>query len=173
MPRRKTAFPRLSPAEAHAALRWLHALRKVKASDIAGALKHREQLVQEIKERLEQLGGEGFRFLRGLDGLRKRTRKAPKRASKAARAAWRAQGRYMAAVRRLPKADRAKVKAIREKSGVRAAIAAAKRLANPRNAPPRRTKKASAKNRSKRSRQSRRASKKRAEAVATTTGAQS
>jgi hypothetical protein len=39
------------------------------------------------------------------------------------------QGRYMAAVRQLSKADRAKVKAIREKSGVRAAIAAAKRMA--------------------------------------------
>jgi hypothetical protein len=35
----------------------------------------------------------------------------------------------MAAVRQLPKAARAKIKAIREKSGVRAAIAAAKRIA--------------------------------------------
>ncbi len=35
----------------------------------------------------------------------------------------------MAAVRQLAKADRAKIKAIREKSGVRAAIAAAKRMA--------------------------------------------
>jgi len=34
----------------------------------------------------------------------------------------------MAAVRRLPKADRAKVKGIREKSGVAAAVAAAKRM---------------------------------------------
>jgi hypothetical protein len=39
------------------------------------------------------------------------------------------QGRYMAAVRQLPKADRAKIKAIREKSGVRAATAAAKQMA--------------------------------------------
>jgi hypothetical protein len=38
------------------------------------------------------------------------------------------QGRYMAAVRQLPKAARAKIKAVREKSGVRAAIAAAKRM---------------------------------------------
>lgn len=129
MPRRKTAFPRLPPAEAHAALRWLHALGKVKASDIAGALKGRDQLVQEIKDRLEQLGGEGLRFLRGPEGLRKRARKARKRVSKAARAAWKAQGRYMAAVRRLSKADRAKIKAIRKKTGVRAAIAAAKKMA--------------------------------------------
>jgi hypothetical protein len=129
MPRRKTAFPRLSPDQAHAALRWLHAVGKVKASDIAGALKGREQLVQEIKARLEQLGGEGLRFLRGPEGLQKRARKAQKRVSKAARAAWKAQGRYMAAVRRLSKADRGKIKALRDKAGVRAAIAAAKRMA--------------------------------------------
>lgn len=56
-------------------------------------------------------------------------RKAKLRVSAATRAAWAAQGRYMAAVRRLPKAARARIKAIREKSGVRAAIAAAKRSA--------------------------------------------
>jgi hypothetical protein len=41
----------------------------------------------------------------------------------------RAQGRYLAAVRPLSKAKRGKVKAIRGKAGVRAAIAAAKRMA--------------------------------------------
>ena len=62
------------------------------------------------------------------------TAKAAKRAAKrrkprisaATRKMYQQQGRYMAAVRQLPKADRAKIKAIREKSGVRAAIAAAK-----------------------------------------------
>jgi len=129
MPKRKTPFPRLSPGEAHAALRWLHALGKIRASDISGALKHREQLVREIKDRLEQLGGEGLRFLRGAASFQKRAPKAPKKVSKAALTAWRAQGRYMAAVRRLSKADRAKMKALREKAGVRAAIAAAKKMA--------------------------------------------
>ena len=129
MPQRKGPFPRLSPDQAHAALRWLHAIGRVKASDIASALRRRDQLVHEIKERLEQLGGEGLRFLRGPEGLQKRARKAPKRVSKAARAAWKTQGRYMAAVRRLSKADRGKIKGLREKSGVRAAIAAAKKMA--------------------------------------------
>jgi hypothetical protein len=46
-----------------------------------------------------------------------------------AEAAWRAQGRYLGAVRRLSKVNRAKVKAIREKKGVGSAIAAAKRIA--------------------------------------------
>lgn len=45
-----------------------------------------------------------------------------RKVSAKARAAWKAQGRYMAAVRRLSKADRAKVRAVREKSGIRAAI---------------------------------------------------
>lgn len=124
---RKSPFPRLSPKEAHAALRWLHALGKVRSSDIANALKEREQLVDELKKRLEQLGGEGLRFLRGATSFEKRPRR--RSASKAARAAWRAQGRYMGFVRQLSKADRMKVKAIREKSGVRAAIASAKKIA--------------------------------------------
>jgi hypothetical protein len=39
------------------------------------------------------------------------------------------QGKYMAAGRRLPNADRLKVKAIRVKSGVASATAAAKKMA--------------------------------------------
>jgi hypothetical protein len=127
---RKHKFPRLTGQQAHAALRWLHALGKVTAKDIENALGHRERLVQEIKERLEQLGGEGLRFLRGPEALnRAPTRRKRRRASAKAQAAWRAQGRYLGAVRRLSKANRAKVKAIREKSGVRAAVAAARKLA--------------------------------------------
>lgn len=42
--------------------------------------------------------------------------------------AYRAQGRYIAAVRRLPKAMRATVKAIRQRPGVATAVAAARRM---------------------------------------------
>ena len=45
-----------------------------------------------------------------------------------ARTAWMAQGRYLGTLRRLSRADRARVKAVRGKKGVRAAIAAARRL---------------------------------------------
>jgi hypothetical protein len=93
------------------------------------ALKKREQLVAEIKARLEELGGEGLRLVTGAVALRRATRRRRPKASAKAVAAWRAQGRYMAAVRRLPKAARAKVKAMREKKGLRAALAEAKRLA--------------------------------------------
>ncbi len=126
---RKSKFPKLSPSQAHAALRWLHALGKVTANDIKNAIGHREKLVAEIKARLEQLGGEGLRFLRGPEALKRPPRRKAKRVSAAARVAWKTQGQYLGAVRPLSKADRLKVKAIREKSGVRAAIAAAKKIA--------------------------------------------
>jgi hypothetical protein len=46
-----------------------------------------------------------------------------------ARAAWKAQGRYLAALKPLSKAKRLKVRAIRERSGIQAALTAAKRFA--------------------------------------------
>jgi hypothetical protein len=60
---------------------------------------------------------------------KRRVARRKPRISAATRKIYQQQGRYMAAVRPLPKAARAKIKAIREKSGVRAAIAAAKRMA--------------------------------------------
>lgn len=128
---RKQRFPKISAQEAHAALRWLHGLGKVRAKDIVDALRRREQLVSEIQQKIQELGGERLRFLRGHEGLQKRRpgRKGRKRVSAAARAAWKTQGRYLGAVRALSPADRGRVKAIREKSGVRAAITAAKKLA--------------------------------------------
>jgi hypothetical protein len=47
----------------------------------------------------------------------------------ARRAALKLHGQYLGHVRKLSKANKAKIKAIREKSGVRAAIAAARRMA--------------------------------------------
>jgi hypothetical protein len=126
---RKARFPRLTSDEAHAALHWLHALGKVTSRQIVDALRERERLADEIRRRLEQLGDAGLRFLRGPESLRRRPPR--RRASAKARAAWKRQGRYLAAVRRLSKVDRAKIRSIREKSGVGAAIAAAKRMSRP------------------------------------------
>ena len=129
MTRRKALFPKLSEREALAALRWLHALGKVRSKEIVDALRERDRLAAEIRERLEQLGGEGARFLNAASFHERAPRPKTKRVSAKARAAWKAQGRYLGAVRRLSKTDRAKVKAIREKSGVRAAIATAMKIA--------------------------------------------
>jgi hypothetical protein len=127
--RRRQPFPEITAQEAHAALRWLNATGKVTARQIAVALRKREALAEEIRRRLEELGGEGLRFLRSREALRRApAKRLRRRVSAKARATWKTQGRYLGAVRRLSKSDRAKVKAIREKSGVRAAITAARKL---------------------------------------------
>jgi hypothetical protein len=105
---------------------------KLKAQDVARALRRRERLIRELTDKLSSLGHEASdaaASLVGRRGPRAAGRKKPARISKALRAARQAQGRYLGAIRRLPANSRAKVKAIREKSGVRTAIAAAKKMA--------------------------------------------
>jgi hypothetical protein len=127
-------FPDITPAEAHAVLKWLVATKRLAASEVKTALRKRNVFVEEIRAKLEALTGAGFGLIARAESLRghaSRERRRRKPSAKAL-AAWRAQGRYMAAVRRLSSGDRAKVKEIREAKGVRAAIAAAKRLASKR-----------------------------------------
>jgi hypothetical protein len=75
-------------------------------------------------------GSLGTRLFKGSApvALTAKRRRKP-RISAATRKMYQQQGRYMAALRNLSKEQRAKVKTIREKSGVRAATAAAKRMA--------------------------------------------
>jgi hypothetical protein len=127
--KKKAPFPKLTADQAHAALRWLHALGKVTSKEIAGALRERDRLADEIRRRLEELGGQAARFLTSVAALRRPAKRRRTKVSAKARAAWKAQGRYMAAVRRLPKAARVKIAAIRKAKGVAGAIAAANRAA--------------------------------------------
>jgi hypothetical protein len=126
-------FPELSHGEAVAALRWLVARGTIKTKHISDALKRREGLVREIRTRLASLGDDGLQLLKDgpfpLSTRRTAGRKQRRKASPKTRAAWVTQGKYLGAVRRLSAANRAKVKAIRSKSGVRAAITAARKLA--------------------------------------------
>ncbi len=102
----------------------------MKASEIVSALRKREALVAEVRSKLGALGGHGLRFLRGPEAFEPRpVRRARRKASAKAQSAWRNQGKYLGAVRHFSRTDRAKVKAIRQKSGVRAAIAAARKPA--------------------------------------------
>ena len=132
--RKKAPFPKLRAEDALAALRTLHATSVVTARQIAAALRKRKNLVGEIRRRLEDLtrlqglGGDRARFLTSSAALRRPSKRRHRKASAKAVAAWKAQGRYLAAVRRLSKTDRAKVKKIREARGVKVAIAAARRL---------------------------------------------
>jgi hypothetical protein len=127
---RLARFPELSHADAVSALKWLVATKRITVREIRAALRKRDELVDEIRARLEELGGQGARFLTSVAALWRApvARRRRRKVSAKARVAWKAQGRYMAAVRTLPKAARAKVAAIRKAKGVEAAIAAAKRM---------------------------------------------
>jgi hypothetical protein len=124
----------ISAEEARQALVFLIHEGKVAVAEVDKALKRREQLLRELKSRLAALGEGGAaasaRVGRTAARQWRASRPARKRAvSAATRAARQAQGHYLAAVRRLSKSARKQVKAIRAKSGVTAAIAAAKRMA--------------------------------------------
>jgi hypothetical protein len=141
MARRRRSSLSLSAQQAKAALTVLIQEGKLAAGEVRKALQHRDRLIRDLRAKLAALEAgvlkagrrvlkDGFFPIAGKRKAAKRqvARRKP-RISAAARKMYQQQGRYMAAVRRLPKAARAKVKAIREKSGVRAAIAAAKKMA--------------------------------------------
>jgi hypothetical protein len=142
MARRRRSTLVLSGEQARQALAVLIHDGRVAASDAQKALERHRQLVTDLRSRLAELeldAGENTKRL-FKDGplpmarkakmskrpvVLKASRKKP-RISQATRKKYQLQGRYIASLRNLPKESRAKVKAIREKSGVRAAIAAAK-----------------------------------------------
>ncbi len=133
--RRKTRKAlKLSAEHAAIALHLLIEDGKIAASDVARALKRREKMIQDLRARLVALEEAAAPVARRLaaDGRRAYRTGAPKARkaiSRAQRIARQAQGRYMAAVRRLSKDARAKIKAIRERSGVDAAVKAALKMA--------------------------------------------
>jgi hypothetical protein len=143
MSRRRRQSLALSGKHARQALAILIQEGKLAADEVKKALQRRDRLIRALRASLEALGegiGKAGRQvakhtplpLLGKTVARTRSRLAKRarpRISAATRRKYQQQGRYMAAVRPLPKAARAKVKAIREKSGVPAAIAAAKRMA--------------------------------------------
>ena len=145
MARRRRQSLALSGEHARQALAILIQEGKLAASEVKKALQRRDRLVRALRASLAALEagvvGVGRRVLKHrplpMGGTRKATgrrtvRRRP-RISPATRKKYQAQGRYMAALRNLSKESRAKIKAIREKSGVNAAIAAAKgRLAEQR-----------------------------------------
>ena len=111
---------------------------KLRASEVKKALQRRDRLIRALKASLAALETGAVSVGRRLFGdrvsrkarkartvTRKVARKKP-RISPAVRAKYRLQGKYLSALRPLSKPQRAKIKAIRAKSGVRAAIAAAK-----------------------------------------------
>jgi hypothetical protein len=122
--RRKTRKAlKLSAHHAGMALQMLIEEGKIAAGDVAKALKRREKMIKNLRARLAELESASRPAARKLTAA---GRKAITRAQKTAR---QAQGRYMAAVRRLSEEARAKIREIRKQSGVDAAIKAARKMA--------------------------------------------
>lgn len=134
MARRRKATLNLSATDARNALAILMHEGKIAASQVQKAIERREELVRDLKSRLAALGAEGAAAATRMSKRASREWRASKPARKraisaAAKAARQAQGHYLAAIRQLSKSARKQIKAVREKSGVKAAIAAAKKMA--------------------------------------------
>jgi hypothetical protein len=141
MARRRRSSLALSGDQARAALAVLIQEGKLAASEVRKVLQRRDRLIRDLRAKLANLEAGVVKAGRRVfkDGFfpmagKRKTAKPPRarrkpRISAATRKMYQQQGRYMAAVRQLPKAGRAKIRAIREKSGVRAAIAAARKMA--------------------------------------------
>jgi hypothetical protein len=138
--RKSKGLPGISAEEARQALHVLIAEGRIAGREVVKALARREKIVRELRQRLSSLGEDvavaasraARKASRALPtaGERKAFRKrAGKAITAAQRAARQAQGQYLAAIRRLSKASRARVKSIRKSSGVQASIAAAKKMA--------------------------------------------
>ncbi len=120
----------LSTAHAAHALHTLLADGKLTLKDVTNALKRREAMIRDLRERLAALeAGEVSKIAGAARRVaRKAKRKTKRKMSAVRRAALQLHGKYLGTVGTLSKESRAKVKAIREKSGVRAAIAAARKM---------------------------------------------
>jgi hypothetical protein len=116
--------------DAKRALRALMKEGRVTMRDVERVLGRFDKRIAELRRELAELTGETVAYARkaGRRGAGA-ARRAGRRLSRQARANLQLQGKYMASVRRLPKMARAKIKAIRKNSGVKAAIAAAKKMA--------------------------------------------
>lgn len=137
---RRSSFG-LSGEQAQAALAVLVHEGKLATGEVQKAIKRHRHLVTDLRAKLavleEGAGKLGKRVLKdgpfpmagkASTARRKVARRKP-RISAATRKMYQAQGRYMAALRQLSKDARKQIKTIREKSGVRAATAAAKKMA--------------------------------------------
>ncbi len=133
--RRKTKKAlKLSAHHASVALQLLIEDGKVAASDVRKVLANREKMIKDLRARLAALETAAAPVARriaraGRRAARRAGPPAKKAISRAQRAARQAQGRYMAAIRRLSTDARTKIKAVRMQSGVAAAIKAAKKMA--------------------------------------------
>ena len=110
----------------------LHALlerRKIAVRHVREILSDREREIAALRRRLEALEAGGMRSAAGAAGrVSAKVRKVRRRLSPKVRALRRQQGEYMGLVRRLKPAEKTRVRALKEKKGLAAAIRAARSL---------------------------------------------
>jgi hypothetical protein len=120
----------MTPAESHYVLQTLLSQGKVRQSQINAVLSGRTKEIASLRERLAALegmpGDRRGKVRRGATGPATRRRNV--KISPKVRALRRLQGKYMGYVRRLKAADKARVREVREKQGMQAAIRLASSL---------------------------------------------
>jgi hypothetical protein len=123
----------MTPAESHYVLQSLMSQGRVRLNQIKAVLNGRVKEIANLRERLAALEGmPGGRSRRGGRTAAKAPRAVRRRRvaiSPKVRALRRLQGKYMGYVRRLKPAEKARVRAVREKEGMQAAIRLAASLA--------------------------------------------
>lgn len=121
---------RLTPDQSHYVLTALLAQGRLRQSQVDSTLKGRQQEIARLRAQLANLEAldRGARTSRPR-GRRAATRRRPKMSPRV-RALRRLQGKYMGFVRRLKPAQKARIRVIREKQGLPAAIKAASSLAS-------------------------------------------
>ena len=134
---------RLTPDQAQYVLSTLLAQRKLRQSQVDQALRNRDSEIRSLRERLATLegmsdgagGSRGSRRGRRSAGSSGSGASRPVRRRKMSpkvRALRRLQGKYMGFVRGLKPAEKARVRSVREKQGMAAAISLASSLAGKR-----------------------------------------
>lgn len=129
---------KLTPSQSHYVLAVLMSQGKVRAGHVRGALRGRQEEIRSLRERLAAL--EQLSVGRPPRGRRRAARRGKARRAAASRrrraplspkvrALRRLQGKYMGYVRRLKPAEKARVRSLREKQGMGAAIKLAQSLA--------------------------------------------
>lgn len=123
----------MTPAESHYVLQSLMSQGRVRQNQVQAVLNGRSKEIANLRERLASLegmsGGGSRRRGRQAKASTRSTQRRRVAISPKVRALRRLQGKYMGYVRRLKPAEKARVRAVREKEGMQAAIRLAASLA--------------------------------------------
>jgi len=123
----------MTPSESHYVLQSLLSQGRIRKNQVQAVLKGRTKEIAALRERLAALeempGGRSRRGGRRAATAPRVVRRRRVAISPKVRALRRLQGKYMGYVRRLKPTEKARVRAVREKEGMQAAIRLAASLA--------------------------------------------